>query len=185
MSDHGINVTYKSGAGYDDFWITVGANDADTWDQRNTAVHQAIAETAAGTAAMIRAVNAVAKQLPGAVTVSSEPPPATVASSPAPVATQPAAAVPAAVSPPLSVVQGDLPANVKIWQGPNPEKPQYTELFVDWPFNQPFADAVKAGMEAAGQRIFWNKTAKARVTKPANEALLRQVIVANKHLLGA
>lgn len=208
MSDHGINVTYKAGSGYDDFWITVGADDPNTWAARNDAVCVAIADAAANTAAMIRAANAVAKELPGAVTVSHQQPaaalpPATVSASgvaaPAPGALAPSApstptqvvaseapaqsAAPA--SPPQAVAGGELPANVRIWQGPNPEKPQYTELFIDYPYNQAFSNALKAGMEAAGQKLFWNKTAKARVTNPRNESLLRSLVAQNSALLGA
>lgn len=203
MAEHGINVTYKAGTGYDEFWVTVGADDAETWMQRNAAVSNAIAAQAANTAATIRALNAVARETGGVEVVHQEqaaaPSPAAAPAQPAPngnvattlpaagVASTPATPTPAAApaSPPLSVVEGELPASVRIWQGPNPERPQYTELFIDYPYNAGLSAALKSGMEAAGQKLFWNKTAKARTTRPENEALLRSLVVQNKHLLGA
>lgn len=184
MADHGINVTYKAGAGYDDFWITVGADDSETWLLRNAAVAGAIAESAANTAAMIRALNVVARETGGvSVQHAASPSSAAAPAQAEPVQTPTQSAAPA--SPPLTVVEGDFPANVKIWSGPNPERPQYTELFIDYPYNQAFSNALKAGMEAQGQKLFWNKTAKARTTNPRNEALLRSLVVQNKQLLGA
>jgi hypothetical protein len=186
MSDHGINVTYKAGTGFDEFWITVGADDPDTWLARNSAVANQIAEHAANTATFIRAANAVARELPGAVQVTTEQAPAQPVASSQPVAT----AQPAQPTVPADAGGGALPPGVNIYRGPQADNPQYEDLYIAG-VEFKLAQALKA--EIAGPRghkfqsgkssfLKFNGKDAPYTTRPENESLVRSFIAANAHL---
>lgn len=190
MSDHGINVTYKAGTGYDEHWITVGADDLATWEQRNEAVVQAIADKAAHTAATVRALSAVAR---GGILPTPPDGGGTAGQVQAasPVVTQ--QDVSSTPAPSLAVVAGGIPQGISIWTGPQANNPQYDELFISG-VSFPLQQALKA--EIAGPRghkfqsgkssfLKFNGKGEPLTTHKQNETLVRNFIAANAHLQGA
>lgn len=162
MTDYQIQATFKFGAGYDEAWTTIASNDPDEFLQLNSEFTDRLAEAIASTAATVRAVNAVARGVGEDNVVPFK------ADKPAPAATT---AAPAA----------ELPDGVKVWVAPNPEKPQYEELWYEYPFiggdaGKRFRDDLKA---ALGGFARFHSGSKNWYTKKDNEAALRTFFIEN------
>lgn len=185
MSDHGINVTYKAGTGYDEHWITVGADDQATWEARNEAVVQAIADKAAHTAATVRALSVVARG--GILPDQPANVPATAQAQATP--TQVSQESPSTPAPSLAVVEGGIPPGISIWIGPQASNPDFNELFIDgvsFPLQKALKEEIAKNGHVfkSGKRSFLKWTAKGEplTTVTQNETLVRNFIAANAHL---
>lgn len=194
MSEHGINATYKAGKDYDEAWVTIGADDPETWLARNQAFRDYISQAAAETAAEFRASNVAVRQL-GAKTFTNldgneyqapaQQVPQGVTHAPAQPVQQQAA--------PLQAVQGGLPAGVTIGTGPQADNPQYEELFIG---GLSFKMAQALGNEIKGPNghkfrsgkssfLKFNGKDSPHTTSTQNETLVRNFIAANAHLQNA
>lgn len=170
MSDHKINATYKAGTGYDEAWVTVGADDPEEWMELNGAFREQIAQQVAETAAEYRALNVVVRGGLGAAPVEQSAPAAQQQAAPAAAQAEPA---------------GDLPEGMKMWKGPNPKKPQYPHVFFSTEnYSAPFNEAMKAQFkEKTGRWLGYDGESKARHADVEHEGLIRSLIAANAHLL--
>lgn len=183
MSDHGINVTYKSGAGYDAHWITVGADDEETWHERNDAVTRSIAAAANDTALIVQGVgepNPVGMQ-EAVQRVASELGGVEVHASPENVPTSNVVPINQGAE-----QGGGLPEGVRVYVGPQPDNAQYKTLFIDG-IDYPTKEELNKIIETQGYKypksgkssfLKFNGKDQPYTTPTQNEALVRQFLSA-------